>query len=148
MEARVKKRNRMMLGILLVVLSLSRRRRRFEKIRRFMKTKRNLKTRAPRATTIARPAISRLRRDHSLTVLERYSNWTYVQYGTLTVQVMNDYVVYDAGESDSDAPNGDENGDEKGGDENGGGQAAAQVAIVLPSGFAEPARRGNYRPPA
>lgn len=45
---------------------------------------------------------------------------------------MNDYVVYDAGDSDSDAPNGDENGGEDSG-ENGGGQAAAQVAIVLPS---------------
>ena len=32
------------------------------------------------------------------------------QYGTLSGYVMNDYVVYDAGDSDSDAPNGDENG--------------------------------------
>ena len=64
--------------------------------------------------------ISRLRHGQTLTVLERYANWTYVQYGTLSGYVMNDYVVYDAGDSDSDAPNGDENGDE-----NGGGQATA-----------------------
>ena len=84
------------------------------------------------APTTNAAVLSRLRHGQTLTVLERYANWTYVQYGTLSGYVMNDYVVYDAGDSDSDAPNGDENGDENGG-ENGGGQAAAQVAIVLPS---------------
>ena len=84
------------------------------------------------APTTNAAVLSRLRHGQTLTVLERYANWTYVQYGTLSGYVMNDYVVYDAGDSDSDAPNGGENGDENGG-ENGGGQAAAQVAIVLPS---------------
>ena len=71
---------------------------------------------------------SRLRHGQTLTVLERYANWTYVQYGTLSGYVMNDYVVYDAGDNDSDAPSGGENSGE-----NGGGQAVSQVAIVLPS---------------
>ena len=84
------------------------------------------------APTTNAAVLSRLRHGQTLTVLERYANWTYVQYGTLSGYVMNDYVVYDAGDSDSDAPNGDENGGEDSG-ENGGGQAAAQVAIVLPS---------------
>ena len=34
------------------------------------------------------------------------------QYGTLSGYVMNDYVVYDAGDSDSDAPNDGENSGE------------------------------------
>ena len=84
------------------------------------------------APTTNAAVLSRLRHGQTLTVLERYANWTYVQYGTLSGYVMNDYVVYDAGDSDSDAPSGDENGGEDSG-ENGGGQAAAQVAIVLPS---------------
>ncbi|MFR5794904.1 MAG: hypothetical protein ACLUI3_04605 [Christensenellales bacterium] len=69
-----------------------------------------------------------MRHGQTLTVLERYSSWTYVQYGTLNGYVMNDYIVYDAGSSDSDnADQGAENGGH-------GGQAASQVAIVLPSG--------------
>ena len=79
------------------------------------------------APTTNAAVLSRLRHGQTLTVLERYANWTYVQYGTLSGYVMNDYIVYDAG--------GDENGG-SGGDDNGanGGQAVAQVAIVLPSG--------------
>ena len=79
------------------------------------------------APTTNAAVLSRLRHGQTLTVLERYANWTYVQYGTLSGYVMNDYIVYDAG--------GNENGG-SGGDDNGanGGQAVAQVAIVLPSG--------------
>ena len=84
------------------------------------------------APTTNAAVLSRLRHGQTLTVLERYANWTYVQYGTLSGYVMNDYVVYDAGDSDSDTPNGGGNSGENSG-ENGGGQAAAQVAIVLPS---------------
>ena len=77
------------------------------------------------APTTNAAILSRLRHGQTLTVLERYSSWTYVQYGTLSGYVMNDYIVYDAGSSDSDnADQGTENG----------GQAASQVAIVLPSG--------------
>ena len=77
------------------------------------------------APTTNAAILSRLRHGQTLTVLERYSSWTYVQYGTLSGYVMNDYIVYDAGSSDSDnADQGAENG----------GQAASQVAIVLPSG--------------
>lgn len=87
------------------------------------------------APTTNAAILSRLRHGQTLTVLERYSSWTYVQYGTLSGYVMNDYIVYDAGSSDSDnADQGTENG----------GQAASQVAIVLPSGRAESARRGEY----
>ena len=77
------------------------------------------------APTTNAAILSHLRHGQTLTVLERYSSWTYVQYGTLSGYVMNDYIVYDAGSSDSDnADQGAENG----------GQAASQVAIVLPSG--------------
>ena len=77
------------------------------------------------APTTNAAILSRLRHGQTMTVLERYSSWTYVQYGTLSGYVMNDYIVYDAGSSDSDnADQGAENG----------GQAASQVAIVLPSG--------------
>lgn len=85
--------------------------------------KQTLNLRAAPTTNAA--ILSRLRHGQTLTVLERYSSWTYVQYGTLSGYVMNDYIVYDAGSSDSDnADQGAENG----------GQAASQVAIVLPSG--------------
>lgn len=87
------------------------------------------------APTTNAAILSRLRHGQTLTVLERYSSWTYVQYGTLSGYVMNDYIVYDAGSSDSDnADQGAENG----------GQAASQVAIVLPSGGLNLARRGEY----
>ena len=84
------------------------------------------------APTTNAAILSRLRHGQTLTVLERYSSWTYVQYGTLSGYVMNDYIVYDAGSSDSDnADQGTENG----------GQAASQVAntssgviMVLPQG--------------
>ena len=80
------------------------------------------------APTTNAAILSRLRHGQTLTVLERYSSWTYVQYGTLSGYVMNDYIVYDVGSSDSDnADQGAENGGH-------GGQEASQVAIVLPSG--------------
>ena len=59
---------------------------------------------APRPTNAA--VLSRLRHGQTLTVLERYANWTYVQYGTLSGYVMNDYIETDAGDNDS-------NGDKK-----------------------------------
>lgn len=76
------------------------------------------------APTTNAAVLSRLRHGQTLTVLERYASWTYVQYGTLSGYVMNDYIVYDAGDD----------GSEDGADDGNGGQAAAQVAIVLPSG--------------
>ena len=83
------------------------------------------------APTTNAAILSRLRHGQTLTVLERYSGWTYVQYGTLSGYVMNDYIVYDADGGDSEDSNG-ENGGENGGENN--GQTAFQTAIVLPSG--------------
>lgn len=52
------------------------------------------------APTLGAAVISQLRHGQTLTVLERYESWTYVQLGSLTGYVMNDYIVYDAeGES-------------------------------------------------
>ena len=79
------------------------------------------------APTTNAAILSRLRHGQTLTVLERYSGWTYVQYGTLSGYVMNDYIVYDADGGDSEDSNG-----ENGGENN--GQTAFQTAIVLPSG--------------
>ena len=79
------------------------------------------------APTTNAAILSRLRHGQTLTVLERYSGWTYVQYGTLSGYVMNDYIVYDADGGDSEDSNG-----ESGGENN--GQTAFQTAIVLPSG--------------
>ena len=83
------------------------------------------------APTTNAAILSRLRHGQTLTVLERYSGWTYVQYGTLSGYVMNDYIVYDADGGDSEDSNG-ESGGENGGENN--GQTAFQTAIVLPSG--------------
>ena len=48
------------------------------------------------APTTGSAILARLRHGTTLTVLERYESWTYVQSGTLTGYVMNDYIVYDA----------------------------------------------------
>ena len=80
------------------------------------------------APTTNAAILSRLRHGQTLTVLERYSNWTYVQHGALSGYVMNDYIVYDAGGSDSNESTDDGNSGES------GGQPVSQVAIVLPSG--------------
>ena len=52
----------------------------------------NLRT----APTTGSAILARLRHGTTLTVLERYESWTYVQSGTLTGYVMNDYIIYDA----------------------------------------------------
>lgn len=80
------------------------------------------------APTTNAAVLSRLRHGQALTVLERYASWTYVQYGTLSGYVMNDYIIYDADDGDSD---GADNGSQDG---SGGVQTGSQVAIVLPSG--------------
>ena len=76
------------------------------------------------APTTNAAILSRLRHGQTLTVLERYASWTYVQYGTLSGYVMNDYIVYDAGDGGAD---------DNAGDDGSGDQTASQVAIVLPS---------------
>ena len=48
------------------------------------------------APTTGSSILARLRHGTTLTVLERYESWTYVQSGTLTGYVMNDYIIYDA----------------------------------------------------
>ena len=48
------------------------------------------------APTINAAVLSHLRHGQTLTVLERYERWTYVQMGTLSGYVSNDYIVYDA----------------------------------------------------
>lgn len=48
------------------------------------------------APTLGAAVLAQLRHGQTLTVLERYERWTYVQLGGLTGYVMNDYVVYDA----------------------------------------------------
>ena len=48
------------------------------------------------APTLSAAILSHLRHGQTLTVLERYESWTYVQMGTLSGYVMNDYIVYDA----------------------------------------------------
>ena len=56
------------------------------------------------APTTNSSVLARLRHGQTLTVLERYENWTYVQFGTANGYVMNDYIVYaadDAGKDDS-----------------------------------------------
>ncbi len=59
------------------------------------------------APTLGAAVLSHLRHGQTLTVLERYETWTYVQMGTLTGYVMNDYVIIeeegsDAGQTPSD----------------------------------------------
>lgn len=48
------------------------------------------------APTTGSAIVARLRHGTVLNVLERYASWTYVQHGTLTGYVMNDYIIYDA----------------------------------------------------
>lgn len=56
------------------------------------------------APTTNSAVVSHLRHGQTLTVLERYESWTYVQYGTLSGYVSNDYVIYDsAGDAQEEA---------------------------------------------
>ena len=48
------------------------------------------------APTLSAAVLAHLRHGQTLTVLERYETWTYVQMGTLSGYVMNDYIIYDA----------------------------------------------------
>lgn len=48
------------------------------------------------APTVNSAVLSHLRHGQTLTVLERYERWTYVQMSTLSGYVSNDYIVYDA----------------------------------------------------
>ena len=48
------------------------------------------------APTVNSSVLSHLRHGQTLTVLERYERWTYVQMGTLSGYVSNDYIIYDA----------------------------------------------------
>ena len=45
------------------------------------------------APTLSAAVIARLRHGQTLTVLERYERWTYVQHGTQSGYVSNDYIV-------------------------------------------------------
>ena len=54
------------------------------------------------APTTNSSVLARLRHGQTLTVLERYENWTYVQFGTANGYVMNDYIVYATDEEEKD----------------------------------------------
>lgn len=73
------------------------------------------------APTVNSSVLSHLRHGQTLTVLERYESWTYVQYGTLSGYVSNDYIVYDAAGGEEQEPQTTQE------------PTAAQTAIVLPS---------------
>ena len=53
------------------------------------------------APTVNSAVLSHLRHGQVLTVLERYERWTYVQMGTLSGYVSNDYIIYDAAGSEN-----------------------------------------------
>ena len=76
------------------------------------------------APTVNSAVLSHLRHGQTLNVLERYEKWTYVQLGTLSGYVNNDYIVYDAA--------GESGGGQSGGDgEDGWQQDEKRTAIVL-----------------
>ena len=56
------------------------------------------------APTVNSAVLSHLRHGQTLTVLERYERWTYVQMGSLSGYVSNDYIVYEAAGSQTPAP--------------------------------------------
>ena len=75
------------------------------------------------APTINSAVLSHLRHGQTLTVLERYERWTYVQMGTLSGYVSNDYIVYDAAGGDASEPEDTTDTPDA---------AGGRVAIVLP----------------
>jgi len=78
------------------------------------------------APTLSAAVLAHLRHGQTLTVLERYERWTYVQHGTLSGYVANDYIVYDASGGQESAPGPDEES----------GASEKMIAIVLaPSGL-------------
>ena len=53
------------------------------------------------APTVNSAVLSHLRHGQTLTVLERYARWTYVQMGSLTGYVSNDYILFSQTEAES-----------------------------------------------
>ena len=72
------------------------------------------------APTVNAAIVAHLRHGQTLTVLERYSSWTYVQMGTISGYVSNDYIVDDASSS-------------AGGAQDAWPTSEPRTAIVLPS---------------
>ena len=56
------------------------------------------------APTVNSAVIAHLRHGQTLTVLERYERWTYVQMGTLSGYVSNDYIAYEETNDQTAAP--------------------------------------------
>ncbi len=56
------------------------------------------------APTVNSAVLSHLRHGQTLTVLERYEHWTYVQMGSLSGYVSNDYIIYEAAQSPQPSP--------------------------------------------
>ena len=75
------------------------------------------------APTVNSAVLSHLRHGQTLTVLERYERWTYVQMGSLSGYVANDYIIYDAADDQTQAPQ-----------PTSAPMAEKKTAIVLPEG--------------
>ena len=75
------------------------------------------------APTVNSAVLSHLRHGQVLTVLERYERWTYVQMGTLSGYVSNDYIIYDAAGGETAVPEEEPEVPDTG---------SGRVAIVLP----------------
>ncbi len=73
------------------------------------------------APTVNSAVLSHLRHGQTLTVLDRYERWTYVQMGSLSGYVSNDYIAYDAPGSQTQPPQA-----------TGAPPAEKRTAIVLP----------------
>jgi len=73
------------------------------------------------APTVNAAVLAHLRHGQTLSVLERYERWTYVQSGTVSGYVSNDYIVYDAAGLDQTPEQPQDTPQEK------------RTAIVLPS---------------
>ena len=56
------------------------------------------------APTVNSAVLAHLRHGQTLTVLERYERWTYVQMGSLSGYVSNDYIAYEAEDSPTQSP--------------------------------------------
>lgn len=56
------------------------------------------------APTVNSAVLSHLRHGQTLTVLERYARWTYVQMGSLTGYVSNDYILYTPTQTPAPSP--------------------------------------------
>ena len=75
------------------------------------------------APTVNSAVLSHLRHGQTLTVIERYERWTYVQMGSLSGYVSNDYILYQAAEGEQTAPQ-----------QTSAPLAESRTAIVLPAG--------------